>query len=120
VSQVLECKQLHARGQSVRAISKSLGVAGGTVRGYLCGDRLPGEYRIGEGRARPVSTAVEMRVREMLCTERAAKTPRKQLLTAARIGRYKFPIEQKAFDLYVRATGQTQPGAADYQPVVDA
>jgi len=30
---------------------------------------------------------VELRVREMLCAERAAKTPRKQLLTAARIGR---------------------------------
>ena len=35
-------------------------------------------------------------------------------------GRYKFPVEQKVFDLYVRATGQTQPGAADYQPTVDA
>jgi len=78
---------LHARGQSVRAISKSLGVSRNTVRGYLRGDRLPGEYRLGEGRARPVSAAVELRVREMLCAERAAKTPRKQLLTAARIGR---------------------------------
>jgi hypothetical protein len=29
-------------------------------------------------------------------------------------------VEQKAFDPYVRATGQTQPGAADYQPSVDA
>lgn len=35
-------------------------------------------------------------------------------------GRYKFPIEQKAFDLYVRATGQTQPAAVDYTPAVDA
>jgi hypothetical protein len=35
-------------------------------------------------------------------------------------GRYKFPIEQKAFDLYVRATGQIEPGAADYVPAVDA
>jgi|GEM_PF-4676364 len=52
VSQVLECKQLHARGQSVRAISKSLGVSRNTVRGYLRGDRLPGEDRLGEGRAR--------------------------------------------------------------------
>lgn len=28
-------------------------------------------------------------------------------------GSYEFPIEQKLFDLYVRATGQTQPAAAD-------
>ena len=27
---------------------------------------------------------------------------------------------QKLFDLYVRATGQTQPGAQDYVPAVDA
>jgi hypothetical protein len=35
-------------------------------------------------------------------------------------GKYGFPIEQKLFDLYVRATGQTQPGARDYVPAVDA
>jgi anaerobic magnesium-protoporphyrin IX monomethyl ester cyclase len=35
-------------------------------------------------------------------------------------GRYRFPLEQKLFDLYVRATGQTQPGARDYVPAVDA
>jgi radical SAM superfamily enzyme YgiQ (UPF0313 family) len=35
-------------------------------------------------------------------------------------GRYRFPIEQKLFDLYVKATGQTQPGTKDYQPAVDA
>ncbi len=28
-------------------------------------------------------------------------------------GDYRFPVEQKAFDLYVRLTGQTQPGAED-------
>ncbi|MFT5291261.1 MAG: anaerobic magnesium-protoporphyrin IX monomethyl ester cyclase [Planctomycetota bacterium] len=28
-------------------------------------------------------------------------------------GSYTFPVEQKLFDLYVRATGQTQPGAED-------
>jgi hypothetical protein len=27
---------------------------------------------------------------------------------------YAFPIEQKLFDLYVRATGQRDPGADDY------
>ncbi|MCC7172154.1 MAG: hypothetical protein IT459_17040, partial [Planctomycetes bacterium] len=35
-------------------------------------------------------------------------------------GAYKFPIEQKLFDIYVRATGQTQAGAKDYQAAVDA
>jgi hypothetical protein len=35
-------------------------------------------------------------------------------------GRYRFPLEQKLFDLYVRATGQMQPGAKDYQPAIDA
>jgi radical SAM superfamily enzyme YgiQ (UPF0313 family) len=35
-------------------------------------------------------------------------------------GRYRFPIEQKLFDVYVKATGQTQPGAADYVPAIDA
>ncbi len=37
VSQVLECKQLHARGRSIRAIAKELGVSRNTVRGYLRG-----------------------------------------------------------------------------------
>ena len=35
-------------------------------------------------------------------------------------GKYKFPIEQKIFDVYVKLTGQTQPGAVDYVPAVDA
>jgi radical SAM superfamily enzyme YgiQ (UPF0313 family) len=34
--------------------------------------------------------------------------------------KYTFPIEQKLFDLYVKATGQTDPGAKDYVPAVDA
>ncbi|MCK6445568.1 MAG: B12-binding domain-containing radical SAM protein [Planctomycetes bacterium] len=35
-------------------------------------------------------------------------------------GAYKFPIEQKLFDMYVRATGQTQAGAKDYAAATDA
>ncbi len=35
-------------------------------------------------------------------------------------GRYKFPVEQKLFDLYVRATGQMQPASADYVAAIDA
>jgi anaerobic magnesium-protoporphyrin IX monomethyl ester cyclase len=34
--------------------------------------------------------------------------------------KYGFPLEQKLFDLYVKATGQIQPGAKDYVPAVDA
>ena len=34
--------------------------------------------------------------------------------------KYGFPIEQKLFDIYVRATGQTQPAAKDYVPAIDA
>jgi radical SAM superfamily enzyme YgiQ (UPF0313 family) len=33
---------------------------------------------------------------------------------------YGFPIEQKLFDIYVRATGQSQAAAQDYVPAVDA
>ena len=35
-------------------------------------------------------------------------------------GRYKFPVEQKLFDIYVRATGQMQASSRDYTPAVDA
>ncbi|MBK6940940.1 MAG: IS21 family transposase [Planctomycetes bacterium] len=87
MSQVLECKQLRAQGHSIRAIAKSLAVSRNTVRGYLRGERRPGEYCLVEGRASPVSALIAPRVREMLIAERAAATPRKQLLTAARIGR---------------------------------
>ncbi len=34
--------------------------------------------------------------------------------------RYGFPLEQKLFDIYVRATGQLAPGGQDYVPAVDA
>ena len=87
VSQVLECKQLHVQGRSIRSIARCLGVSRNTVRGYLRGARRPGEYGLVAGRSSPVSAALAPRVREMLVSERAATTPRKQLLTAARIGR---------------------------------
>jgi hypothetical protein len=36
-------------------------------------------------------------------------------------GEYRFPIEQKVFDMWVKATGQVQPrSSADYVPAVDA
>jgi hypothetical protein len=34
---------------------------------------------------------------------------------------FRFPIEQKIFDLYVKATGQSQPRSSiEYVPAVDA
>ena len=87
VSQVLECKQLRVQGRSIRAIAKSLGVSRNTVRGYLRGARRPGEYSLGSGRSSPVSDALSTRVQALLLAEQAAQTPRKQRLTAARIGR---------------------------------
>ncbi len=35
-------------------------------------------------------------------------------------GRYRLPIEQKLFDIYVRATGHTQPEAESHIPAIDA
>lgn len=87
MSQVFECKQLHVQGRSIRAIAKELRISRNTVRGYLRGGRLPGEYSLVAGRASPVSEQLAPRVAAMLIAERAAATPRKQLLTAARIGR---------------------------------
>jgi transposase len=87
MSQVLECKQLHVQGRSIRAIAKKLGVSRNTVRVYVRGEGRPGEYSLVEGRSRPVSAVLAPRVQELLVAERAAQTPRKQLLTASRIGR---------------------------------
>lgn len=87
VSKVLECKQLYGAGQSIRSISLRLGVSRNTVRGYLRGSRLPGEYRLESGRPRPVREGLVERIRVFLEKEKEEATPRKQLLTAARIGR---------------------------------
>lgn len=87
VSKVLECKQLYGSGESIRSISERLGVSRNTVRGYLRGTRLPGEYRLESSRARPVREEVMDRIRELLEQEKDAATPRKQRLTGARIGR---------------------------------
>ncbi len=38
VNQVLECKQLHSRGVSIREISRQLEVSRNTVRRYLRGE----------------------------------------------------------------------------------
>jgi transposase len=103
VSQVLECKQLHAQGRSIRSIAKELGVSRNTVRDYLRGERRPGEYTLVAGRPRPVSAALDAAVREMLLAERVASTPRKQRLTAARIGRLLAARGLEASESTVRA-----------------
>lgn len=87
MSQVLECKQLHGRGVSIRSISGKLGISRNTVRRYLRGVGLPGKYQMTSPRPQPVRDALRDRVRELLVTERERQTPRKQRLTAARIHR---------------------------------
>jgi transposase len=87
VSQVLECKQLHVRGTSLREISRKLGISRNTVRRYLRGAGLPGAYQMTSPRPQPARDAIRERVRELLTKEREKKTPRKQRLTAARIHR---------------------------------
>jgi transposase len=87
VSQVLECKQLHGQGASIRAIAKRLGLSRNTVRRYVRGAGIPGEYQMTRTRVQPVRDAHRERVRELLVTERERQTPRKQRLTAARIHR---------------------------------
>jgi transposase len=87
VSQVLECKQLLSQGASIRAISKKVGISRTTVRRYLRGEGSPGVYQMQNPRPQPTRDVIRAEVRELLETEQANKTPRKQRLTAARIHR---------------------------------
>lgn len=103
VSQVQECKAKFADGRSIRAIAKELGVSRNTVRAYLRGERHAGEYRLEAGRPRPVSEELSVRVRQMLTAEKVAATPRKQRLTAARIGRVLSEQGLRASDSTIRA-----------------
>lgn len=103
VSQVQECKAKLADCRSIRAIAKELGVSRNTVRAYLRGERHAGEYRLEAGRPRPVSEELSVRVRRMLTAEKVAATPRKQRLTAARIGRVLSEQGLRASDSTIRA-----------------
>ena len=87
VSQVLKCKQLHARGASIRAIARDLDISRNTVRRYVRGERQPGEYRQSGQRCQPARDKIRREVEAMLKSEQSSKTPRKQRLTAARIHR---------------------------------
>ncbi len=87
VNQVLECKQLHSRGVSIREISRRLGLSRNTVRRYLRGEGEAGAYRMQQPRPQPVQDRVRENIRDLLVAEHEKKTPRKQRLTAARIHR---------------------------------
>lgn len=87
VSQVLECKQLHGQGMSIREISRKLEISRNTVRRYLRGEGLPGTYKMTSPRLQPARDAIRQRVRDLLEAEREKETPRKQRLTSARIHR---------------------------------
>lgn len=87
VSQVLKCKQLHAKGASIRAIAKELSISRNTVRRYIRGERQPGEYRVTGRRRQPVRDKLRGQVEAWLVSELENGVPRKQRLTAARIHR---------------------------------
>lgn len=87
VSQVEECKRLFAQGVAIREIAEKLDIARNTVRGYLRGERLPGEYRQQTARQKPVRQEIEARVRSLLVEEKERETPRKQRLTTRRVHR---------------------------------
>lgn len=74
----------HSKGWSKKRIARELGVTIKTVRRVLDG-QSNGEYRPTAPRACPVTTPIEATIRELLETERARATHRKQRLTAARI-----------------------------------
>lgn len=87
VSQILKCKQLHAKGAPIRAIARDLSISRNTVRRYLRGERQPGEYRQSGQRRQPARDKIRSEVETLLTDEREACTPRKQRLTAARVHR---------------------------------
>lgn len=87
VSQVLECRQLHGQGASIRSISTQVGISRNTVRRYLRWGGSPGEYQMKGPRPQPARETIRERVRELLVGEQARATPRKQRLSAARIHR---------------------------------
>ena len=61
VSQVLECKQLHGQGASIREISQKVGISRNTVRRYLRGDGTPGKYQMARPRPQPARGPIASR-----------------------------------------------------------
>lgn len=87
MSQAQKCKRLHAEGMSIRRIASTLKMARNTVRRYVRGEQVPGQYQLRAGRPQPAREQVRGRVHELLAQEREKETPKKQRLTAARIHR---------------------------------
>jgi len=102
VDQVRDCKRLSARGLGTRAIAKELGISRNTVRTHLRGERVVREYRMEKRRAQPVRDQIRDWVQQRLEEEIAVRTPRKQLLTAARIHRLLLQDGQSASAAVVR------------------
>lgn len=87
VGQILEVKQLSAKGLSIRAIAKQMTLSRNTVRRYLRGESTPGVYQLRRGRKKPVADLIGPVIRRMLESEHERETPRKQRFTAARVHR---------------------------------
>ena len=87
MSQAQKCKRLHAEGVSIRRIASTLEIARNTVRRYVRGEQVPGQYQMRAGRPQPAREPVRARVHELLTREREKETPKKQRLTASRIHR---------------------------------
>ncbi len=86
VDLIVEVKQLAGRGVPIREISRRLALSRNAVRRYLRG-AAPGVYQQRRPRPQVVRDTIRDRVRDLLATEQAKATPRKQRLSAARIHR---------------------------------
>lgn len=53
MSQAQKCKRLHAEGMSIRRIASTLEIARNTVRRYVRGEQVPGQYDLRAGRPQP-------------------------------------------------------------------
>jgi transposase len=102
MDQVLEFKQLAAKGVSIRGISRATGASRNTVRRYLRGEAIPGRYDLKGGRPQPVQEQIEPEVRKLLVAEKDKKTPKKQRLTAMRIHRILIKKGHSCSDSLVR------------------
>jgi len=87
MNQVLECKQLHGQGVSIREISRRTGLARNTVSRYVKGIGLPGVYQMKTQRAQPARDRIRKQVASLLEAEKRSDAPKKQRLTGARVWR---------------------------------
>jgi transposase len=74
----------HGQGWPKKRIARELRLPVKTVRRALRSES-PGEYRLADPRARPITGPIERVIEQLLDTEAKERTQRKQRLTAARI-----------------------------------